>query len=198
MITVLLHNIFPHSKQPIPLSLNRTPPPMAHSVIRKGGPSMLSHLFSLSLKQEDHSMYGESSKTSAHSDPVDIDLSSRRENGQSEDVGYPCSSVEDEFYSPPTTPTRMSPVLKRTETTAKTTVFKENFFTPTASTPEILRKMVNDVINFGDNGDDDDDNNDNGDNGDDDDDDYDDDVDDNDRDDDHDESKSRGVKINAF
>lgn len=148
-------------------------------------------------------MCSEPSKTSAHSDPVDIDLSSRRENGQSEDVGYPCSSVEDEFYSPPTTPTRMSPVLKRTETAAKTTVLKENFFTPTASTPEILRKMVNDVINFGDNGDNDDDD-DNGDSGDDDDDnDDDDDVDDNDddnndRDDDHDESKSRGVKINAF
>jgi len=141
MITVLLHNIFPHSKQPIPLSLNRTPPPMAHSVIHKGGPSMLSHFFSLSPKQEDHSMCGESSKTSAHSDPVNIELSSRRENGQSEDMGYPCSSVEDEFYSPPTTPTRMSPVLKGTETTAKTSVLKENFFTPTATTPEILRKM---------------------------------------------------------
>ena len=170
MITVLLHNIFPHSKQPIPLSLNRTPPPMAHSVIHKGGPSMLSHFFSLSPKQEDHSMCGESSKTSAHSDPVDIELSSRREDGQSEDMGYPCSSVEDEFYSPPTTPTRMSPVLKGTETTAKTPVLKENFFTPTATTPEILRKMVNDVINFGVNDDDDND----------------------------DESKSRSVKINAF
>lgn len=144
MITVLLHNIFPHSKQPIPLSLNRTPPPMAHSVVHKGCSSTLHHIFADSLKQEGPYMQRHCSVTSTHSNPVDIKKSSQRTNEGTEDLCYPGSSLEDEFYSPPSSPTRMSPIQKRAEATSKTgktTILKEHFFTPTASTPEILRKM---------------------------------------------------------
>ena len=91
------------------------------------------------------------SVTSTHSNPVDIKKSSQRTNEGTEDLCYPGSSLEDEFYSPPSSPTRMSPIQKRAEATSKTgktTILKEHFFTPTASTPEILRKMVKSAMSL--------------------------------------------------
>ena len=148
MITVLLHNIFPHSKQAIPLTLNRTPPPLANPVIRRGGPSVSHHILSGPFAQGFSSMQGQGSRTSAHSDPVDIDLSSRKANADADDVGYPGSSVEDEFYSPPSSPTPMSPMnggeaASQEDPKTPAATPKERFFTPRAPTPEYLRKMVN-------------------------------------------------------
>ena len=147
MITVLLHNIFPHSKQAIPLTLNRTPPPLAHPVIQKGGPSMSHHILSGSHTQGGPSMQGQRSRPPRHSDPVDIDQSLQNANVDTDDL-YPGSSVEDEFYSPRSSPAPMSPMNNRAEAaspeSAKTPVMpKERFFTPRAPTPEYLRKMVN-------------------------------------------------------
>lgn len=144
MITVILHNIFPHSKQAIPLTLNRTPPPLAHPVVRKGGPSVSHRIISGPLSQGVSSMQGETSGTSAHSDPVDINTSSRKyASGDAEDVGYTGSSVEDEFYSPRSSPTPFSPVDGRESASQDVPKPpKEHFFTPRAPTPEYLRKLV--------------------------------------------------------
>jgi len=147
MITVLLHNIFPHSKQAIPLTLNRTPPPLAHPVVHKGGPSVSHHIFSGAFTQEGPSMQGQSSRTPAHSDPVDIDSSPRNANADADDVGYPGSSVEDEFYSPRSSPTPLSPMEGGAEAASQEVLKppvapKERFFTPRAPTPEFLRKML--------------------------------------------------------
>lgn len=144
MITVILHNIFPHSKQAIPLTLNRTPPPLAHPVVRKGGPSVSHRIISGPLSQGVSSMQGETSGTSAYSDPVDINTSSRKyASVDAEDVGYTGSSVEDEFYSPRSSPTPFSPVDGRESASQDVPKPpKEHFFTPRAPTPEYLRKLV--------------------------------------------------------
>lgn len=144
MITVLLHNIFPHSKQAIPLTLNRTPPPLAHPVIRKGGPSMSHHILSGSLPPEGSSMQGRHSRTPLPSNPVDIDQSARRTDTDAD--GYTGSSVEDEFYSPRSSPATLSAVEGRAEaasqeTPKKPAIPRERFYTPRAPTPEFLRKM---------------------------------------------------------
>lgn len=148
MITVLLHNIFPHSKQAIPLTLNRTPPPLAHPVIRKGGPSMSHHILSGSHAQGGPSMRGQRSRTPRQSDPVDIDQSLQNANADASDLEYPGSSLEDEFYSPRSSPAPMSPMNNRAEAASpegqKTPAMpKERFFTPRAPTPEYLKTMVN-------------------------------------------------------
>ena len=144
MITVILHNIFPHSKQAIPLTLNRTPPPLAHPVVRKGGPSVSHRIISGPLSQGVSSMQGETSRTSAHSDPVDIDTSScKYASVDAEDLGCTGSSVEDEFYSPRSSPTPFSLVdggESASQDVPKSS--KEHFFTPRAPTPEYLRKLV--------------------------------------------------------
>ena len=90
------------------------------------------------------SMQGETSGTSAHSDPVDINTSSRKyASGDAEDVGYTGSSVEDEFYSPRSSPTPFSPVDGRESASQDVPKPpKEHFFTPRAPTPEYLRKLV--------------------------------------------------------
>lgn len=147
MITVLLHNIFPHSKQAIPLTLNRTPPPLVHAVIRRGGPSVSHHILSGPIAQGFSSMQGQGSRTSAHSDPVDIDLPSRNANADADDINYPGSSIEDEFYSPPSSPTPTSPMNGREATSQEdlktpAATPKERFFTPRAATPDYVKKMM--------------------------------------------------------
>ena len=153
MITVLLHNIFPHSKQAIPLTLNRTPPPLVNAVIRRGGPSVSHHILSGPIAQGFSSMQGQGSRTSAHSDPVDIDLPSRNVNADADDINYPGSSIEDEFYSPPSSPTPTSPMNVREATSqddlkAPAATPKERFFTPRAATPECVKKMVNSHLDW--------------------------------------------------
>lgn len=144
LITTLLYNIFPHSKQAVPLTLNRTPPPLAHQVLCKGGPSVSHHILSGPSTddgcavREQHPRVGR-----VHSDPVDISPPQRK--AEPEEAAYAGSSVEDElFYSP-----RSSPILSVGKEAAaqgltpKTPLsLKEHFFTPRAGTPDYLRKKV--------------------------------------------------------
>ncbi|KAJ7392405.1 hybrid polyketide synthetase [Desmophyllum pertusum] len=144
LITVLLHNIFPHSKQAIPLTLNRTPPPLAHQVIRKGGPSVSHRILGGPLTPGASSAHGQSSSTPVHSNPVDIDSPSQK--AKAEDVGYPGSSVEEEFfYSPRSSPTPSDGRESTAQELPKTpSTPKEYFFTPRADTPDYLKQMLED------------------------------------------------------
>ena len=144
LITVLLYNIFPHSKQAVPITLNRTPPPLAHQVLCKGGPSISHHILSSPstnegcAEQERHPKVGR-----VHSDPVDIRAPQRK--AEPEDTAYAGSSVEDElFYSPRSSPI---PSEGREATAQELTpknplTLKEHFFTPRADTPDYLKRKV--------------------------------------------------------
>lgn len=103
---------------------------------------MSHHILRGRFTQGASSVQGQSSGSPLHSDPVNIDLSSR--NADADDVGYPGSSVEDEFfYSPRSSPTSISPMEGREAASPKTPAApKERFFTPRAPTPEYVRKMV--------------------------------------------------------
>lgn len=139
LITVLLHNIFPHSKQAIPLTLNRTPPPLAHKVIHKGGPSVSHQIVGGSVTSLGSCAGEQSSRTPVHSSPVDIKKS---QNSYAAEAGY-SGSVEDEFfYSPRSSP---SPSIESAvQELPKTPVTpKEHFSTPRADTPEYFKKKVN-------------------------------------------------------
>lgn len=142
LITVLLHNIFPHSKQAIPLTLNRTPPPLAHKVIRKGGPSMSQRIVDGSVTPLGSSSGEQSSRTTVHSSPVDIKKS---QNFQAEEAGYP-GSVEDEFfYSPRSSPTQSDSIESAAQELPKTPATpKEHFSTPRADTPEYFKEKLED------------------------------------------------------
>lgn len=146
LITVLLYNIFPHSKQAVPITLNRTPPPLAHQVLCKGGPSVSHHILSSPstnegcAEQERHPKVGR-----VHSDPVDIRAPQRK--AEPEDTAYAGSSVEDElFYSPRSSPI---PSEGREATAQELTpknplTLKEHFFTPRADTPDYLKGKMDD------------------------------------------------------
>lgn len=142
LITVLQHNIFPHSKQAIPLTLNRTPPPLAHKVLHKGGPSVSHRILGGPYTPWGSSAQGRSSKTAVHSNPVDIKKS--EQNAEAEEAGYPGSSMEDEFfYSPQSSPTPSDGKESAARELPKTPATpKEHFFTPRADTPDYLKKMV--------------------------------------------------------
>ena len=146
LITVLLHNIFPHSKQAIPLTLNRTPPPLAHKVIRKGGPSVSHQIVDGSVTPLSSSSGEQSSRTTVHSSPVDIKKS---QNFQGEEAGYP-GSVEDEFfYSPRSSPTPSDSIESAAQELPKTPATpKEHFSTPRADTPEYFKKKVGVHLNW--------------------------------------------------
>ena len=145
LITVLLHNIFPHSKQAIPLTLNRTPPPLTHTVLHKGGPSVSHHIVGGPLPQWSSSVQGQSSRTSMHSNPVDIKKS--KQNAETEEAAYPGSSMEDEyFYSPRSSPIPSDGKESAAQALPKTSATpKEHFFTPRAATPDYFKKTVSTV-----------------------------------------------------
>ena len=145
LITVLLHNIFPHSKQAIPLTLNRTPPPLAHKVIRKGGPSVSHQIVDGSVATLSSSLGEQSSRTPVHSRPVNIKNS---QNAQAEDFGYPGSVEEEFFYSPQSSPTPSDGIESAAQELPKTPATpKEHFSTPRADTPEYFKKKVNMILN---------------------------------------------------
>jgi len=139
LITVLLHNIFPHSKQAIPLTLNRTPPPLAHNVIHKGGPSVSHQIVDGSVASLGST--GEpSSRTPVHSSPVDIKKS---QNSYAAEAGYPGSEEDEFFYSPRSSPTPSDSIESAAQELPKTPVTpKEHFSTPRADTPEYFKKKV--------------------------------------------------------
>lgn len=106
---------------------------------------MSHHILSGSLPPEGSSMQGRHSRTPLPSNPVDIDQSARRADVDAD--GYTGSSVEDEFYSPRSSPATLSAVEGRAEaasqeTPKKPAIPRERFYTPRAPTPEFLRKMV--------------------------------------------------------
>ncbi|XP_078359070.1 BLOC-3 complex member HPS1-like [Oculina patagonica] len=142
LITVLLHNIFPHSKQAIPLTLNRTPPPLAHKVLCKGGPSVSHRILGGPSTPLGSSAQGHSSRTPKHSNPVDIKRS--KQNAEADEAGYPGSSIEDElFYSPLPSPTSSDGRETAAQELPKTPATpRENFFTPRADTPDYVKKML--------------------------------------------------------
>lgn len=145
LITVLLYNIFPHSKQAIPVTPNRTPPPLAHQVLCKGGPSETHHILSGPLPKEDCSVPGQHTRIRrVHSDPVDISPSPQK--AEPEDAAFLGSSVEDElFYSPRSSPVFSDGREAAAQDLTKTPVaLKEHFFTPRAGTPEYLKKLMED------------------------------------------------------
>lgn len=94
------------------------------------------------------SAHGQSSSTPVHSNPVDIDSPSQK--AKAEDVGYPGSSVEEEFfYSPRSSPTPSDGRESTAQELPKTpSTPKEYFFTPRADTPDYLKQMVNIRIDF--------------------------------------------------
>lgn len=113
---------------------------------------MSHHILSGSHAQGGHSMRGQRPRTPRQSDPVDIDQSLQNANADADDLEYPGSSLEDEFFSPRSSPAPMSPMNNRAEAASpegqKTPAMpKERFFTPRAPTPEYLKKMVNSHLN---------------------------------------------------